>query len=160
MSVFTCAKALVGHVPNQSTTHLLNSAGEVAQRPAKPSLAGFMVNTTWRPRWTFANRAWRKIQYRKHPMRHTYPCPSNASGTTQGFAAQHEQETPNQLIDRQDTQHPAMLVPSGEAGRLVTEKKLKTTSLDGVAPSTAEWLARAKTSRSTPHVIRRETKGQ
>lgn len=44
--VVTCAKALVGHVPNQSTTHLLKRAGEVAQRPAKPSLAGFMVNTT------------------------------------------------------------------------------------------------------------------
>lgn len=48
----TCARALVGHVPNQSTTHRLNRAGEVAQRPSKPSLAGFIVNTTWSPRWT------------------------------------------------------------------------------------------------------------
>lgn len=42
----TCARALVGHVPNQSTTHLLNRAGEVAQRPSNPSLAGFIVKTT------------------------------------------------------------------------------------------------------------------
>lgn len=45
-SLATCHNESSSHSPNQSITHLLNRAGELAVRLEKSGLAGFIVNTT------------------------------------------------------------------------------------------------------------------
>ena len=48
----TWSRASRPQLPNQSTTHRLNKAGDVAARSRNSPLAGFIVKTTWRLRWT------------------------------------------------------------------------------------------------------------
>ena len=50
----TCSNASRPQLPNQSTTQRLNRAGDVAARSRNSPLAGFIVKTTWRLRWTRA----------------------------------------------------------------------------------------------------------
>jgi hypothetical protein len=52
-SLATWIRASCDQSPNQSITHLLNKAGELAVLFEKSGLQGFIVNTTCRLRCTF-----------------------------------------------------------------------------------------------------------